>query len=240
MANSLNDRGPRDPAALEQALGHRFRDPNLLRQALTHAGAGHGRRGALDNERLEFLGDRVLGLVIAELLIQRFPGAREGELGPRLTALVRREALAEAADAIDLSACLVLAPADKAAGAARRPKLLADACEAVIAALYLDGGLDAARSFIHRHWQPLLDRVATKPIDPKSALQEWAQGQGKPLPVYRLVRASGSAHAPLFEVSVEVAGQEAAAAQGPSKRAAEKAAAIALLQRLGLAEGGTA
>jgi ribonuclease-3 len=155
-----------------------------------------------------------------------------------LTALVRREALAEAAAAIGLGSYLVLAPADAAAGARDQPKLLADACEAVIAALYLDGGLDAARRFILANWEPQIDRVATKPVEPKSALQEWAQGQGKPLPAYRVIRSAGAAHAPLFEVSVEVAGLEPAVAQGASKRAAEKAAAICLLQRLGIAQSG--
>ncbi len=225
-------------AGLEEAVGHRFRNPDLLRQALTHAGAAHGRRGMPDNERLEFLGDRVLGLVVAELLIERFPDATEGELGPRLTALVRREALAEAAASIGLGSYLVLAPADAASGARDQPKPLADACEAVIAALYLDGGLEAARRFILARWEAMIVGVATMPVEPKSALQEWAQGHGRKLPAYRVIRAAGSAHAPTFEVSVEVAGLEPASGHGPSKRAAEKAAAIALLQRIGIAAGG--
>ncbi len=224
-------------AGLERALGHTFRDIGLLRRAITHSGAGHGRDAAANNERLEFLGDRVLGLVIAEMLIDRFPDVREGELGPRLAALVRREALAEVATTIDLGAHLVLAPGDAATGARLRPKTLADACEAVIAALYLDGGFDAARRFILSAWEGQIDAVSAKPLEPKTALQEWAQGRGRPLPSYRVTRSEGEAHRPLFEVEVTVKGLEPALAVGQSKQAAEKAAALALLQRLGVVPG---
>ncbi len=220
---------------LETALAHRFKNPELLTRAITHAGANHGKSGADDNERLEFLGDRVLGLVIAEHLIERFPKAAEGELGPRLTALVRREALAEVAESIDLGRYLVLAPADAAMGARGHPKMLADATEAVIAALYLDGGLDAAKRFIVARWEKLAESVAAMPLEPKTALQEWAQGHGRKLPLYRVVREEGRAHDPIFEVSVIVQGLEPATATGPSKRAAEKAAALALLRRIGIA-----
>ncbi len=220
--------------ALEQSLGHRFHDPRLLVQATTHSAAGYGRADAPDNERLEFLGDRVLGLIIAQLLMEQFPKAKEGELGPRLTALVRREALAEVAETIDLGAYLVLAPADAAAGARGHPKFLADATEAVIAALYLDGGLEAAKRFIARGWARQIGAVAVMPIEPKTALQEWAQGHGRPLPSYSVTRSAGAAHDPVFEVKVEVKGLEPALAEGSSKRAAEKAAALTMLQRLGV------
>ena len=226
-----------EPAALdglEQALGHRFARPDLLVQATTHAGAGHGRTDAADNERLEFLGDRVLGLVIAELLVERFPKATEGELGPRLTALVRREALAEVAGDIGLGSYLSLSAADAAAGARSHPKLLADACEAVIAALYLDAGLEAARAFIAGGWARQIGAVATMPVEPKTALQEFAQGRGLPLPVYVVTHSAGKAHDPVFEVQVTVKGLEPMVARGSSKRIAEKAAALALLQRLGI------
>jgi ribonuclease-3 len=226
-----------EPAALdglEQALGHRFARPDLLVQATTHAGAGHGRADAADNERLEFLGDRVLGLVVAELLVERFPKATEGELGPRLTALVRREALAEVAGDIGLGGYLSLSAADAAAGARNHPKLLADACEAVIAALYLDAGLDAARTFIARGWARQIGAVATMPVEPKTALQEYAQGRGLPLPVYVVTHSAGKAHDPVFEVQVNVKGLEPMVAKGSSKRIAEKAAALAMLQRLGI------
>ena len=223
---------PATRAALERSLGHAFRDPALLATAITHASAGQGRADATDNERLEFLGDRVLGLVIADVLMKRFPRAPEGELGRRLTALVQRSALAEVARSIDLGEHLVLAAAHAASGARTNPKLLADACEAVIAALYLDGGLAAAAAFIARAWESQLGQVAALPPDPKTALQEWAQGRGKPLPLYRVVSAVGEAHSPLFEIEVEVEGQEPSRATGATKRAAEKAAATLLLQRL--------
>jgi len=229
-----NQPEPADLAALEQALGHRFSDQQLLAQATTHSAAGYGRTGAIDNERLEFLGDRVLGLVMAELLMERFPKATEGELGPRHASLVRREALAEVAGTIDLGSYLILAPADAAAGSRNHPKFLADACEAVIAALYLDGGLEVARHFITECWAKQLGAVAVMPIEPKTALQEWAQGHGRPLPSYSVTRSAGAAHDPVFEVKVEVKGLEPALAEGSSKRAAEKAAALTMLQRLGV------
>jgi len=232
-AGPLNGASP-PLSELERSLGHRFTDSGLLAHALTHSGHGHGRSGSIDNERLEFLGDRVLGLVIAHLLLERFPNAQEGQLGPRLTALVRREALADAAQSIDLGAFLVLAPADAAAGARLQPKFLADACEAVIAALYLDGGLEAARQFIARTWEKLFNKVMALPIEPKTALQEWAQGHGKPLPLYSVIGSAGRAHAPEFDVRLEVQGLEPVLARGPSKRVAERAAAIILLQRLGV------
>jgi ribonuclease-3 len=231
----LSEDPGRSPAELERTLGHRFRDPGLLVQAITHSGAAQGRPGAPDNERLEFLGDRVLGLVIADLLIERFPEAPEGKLGPRLTALVRREALAEIARDLDLGRHLVLSRADAAAGARDNPKLLADACEAVIAALYRDGGLDAARRFIAAAWEAQLAAVGHAPLEPKTALQEWAQGRGKKLPVYEAIQAGGSAHDPLFEATVRVEGLAGETARGPSKRAAEKAAALGMLRRLGVA-----
>ena len=217
---------------LEDAAGYRFRNSDLLAQALTHSSAGHGRPGVADNERLEFLGDRVLGLVVAELLMKRFPDATEGELTPRLTALVRREALAEVGLALDLGSYLTVGPAD--AADRNRPKLLADTCEALIAALYLDGGLDAARGFIERSWADQIGAIAAKPLEPKTALQEWAQGRGLPLPRYTLLRNEGAAHNPLFEISVEVRGKPPVSATGSSKQAAEKAAALALLRQLGV------
>jgi ribonuclease-3 len=226
---------PADLSALEQALGHSFRNRDLLVQATTHSAAGHGRAGAMDNERLEFLGDRVLGLVMAQYLMEKFPKAPEGELTPRHAALVRREALANVARMIDLGAYLAVAAGDAAAGARNHPKFLADATEAVIAALYLDGGLAVAERFIRHTWTSLVDTVWEKPVDPKMALQEWAQGHGRPLPSYSVVRSAGEAHAPTFEVKVEVKGLDPAQAEGSSKRAAEKAAALIMLQRLGVA-----
>ena len=228
---------PADLSALERALGHSFRDRQLLVQATTHSAAGYGRAGAMDNERLEFLGDRVLGLVMAQFLMEKFPKSNEGELGPRQAMLVRRDALAEVARAIDLGAYLVLAAGDAAAGARNHPKFLADATEAVIAALYLDGGLAVAERFIRQSWAEQVGAVSKKPVEPKTALQEWAQGHGRPLPSYSVVRSGGVAHDPVFEVKVEVKGLEPARAEGSSKRAAEKAAALAMLRRLGVIQG---
>ena len=219
-------------SALERTLGHRFQNAALIEQALIHSSAGEGRKDSIDNERLEFLGDRVLGLVIVELLMDRFPAATEGELGRRLTALVQRDALAAVARDIDLGRHLRLGALDVATGGADNANVLADACEAVIAALYLDGGIDAARRFIATAWEEQIKSVADVPVEPKTALQEWAQGHGKPLPAYRVVSRTGQAHRPMFEIEASVEGQEPATASASSKRAAEKAAARLLLDRI--------
>lgn len=234
-----------DPAEL---IGHAFTRPELLAEALTHPSAlprsrQSGRRRARrsgtprgDYERLEFLGDRVLGLVIADLLWRGFEDEREGPLTRRLTNLVRRDALARVAAAIGLDRHMLLSPAEAAAGAARNPGILADVLEAVIAAIYLDGGLPAAVAFIERFWEPLIAEMEAPPSDAKTTLQEWAQGRGLPLPAYELVATSGPDHAPHFTVAVRVAGQAEASATASSKRAAETAAAAGLLQRLNNAE----
>jgi ribonuclease-3 len=228
-------------------LGYAFARPELLTDALTHPSAlsspgrqarrrsrkaksGAGRRGGY--ERLEFLGDRVLGLVIADLLWRRFEHEPEGDLTRRLTHLVRRDALARVATMIGLDRHLLLSPSEAAAGAARNPGILADVLEAVIAAIYLDGGFAAAVAFIERFWEPLLSEMEAPPSDPKTTLQEWAQGRKLPLPDYRLVATSGPDHAPQFTVAVQVKGHDEASATASSKRAAETGAAAALLERL--------
>jgi ribonuclease-3 len=232
-----------DPAEL---IGHAFARPELLAEALTHPsalpphrpGRRRPRRGAPGGisrggyERLEFLGDRVLGLVIADLLWRGFEQEQEGPLTRRLTHLVRRDALARVAAAIGLDRHLQLSPAEAAAGAAHNPGILADVVEAVIAAIYLDAGLPAAKAFIERFWQPLIAEMEAPPSDPKTTLQEWAQARGLPLPAYELIATSGPDHAPHFTLVVRVAGQEGASATASSKRAAETAAAAALLERL--------
>lgn len=233
-----------DPARL---LGHSFARPELLADALTHPSAlapphRQGRRRTRRTtphgdvrggyERLEFLGDRVLGLVIADLLWRRFEHEPEGDLTRRLTHLVRRDALARVAVMIGLDRHLVLSPAEAAAGAARNPGILADVLEAVIAAIYLDGGFAAAVAFIERFWEPLIGEMEAPPRDPKTTLQEWAQARALPLPDYQLVATSGPDHAPQFTVAVRVTGHEEASATASSKRAAETAAAAALLERL--------
>jgi ribonuclease III len=228
-------------------LGHAFARPELLTDALTHPSAlsspgrqarrrsrkaksGAGLRGGY--ERLEFLGDRVLGLVIADLLWRRFEHEPEGDLTRRLTNLVRRDALARVATTIGLDRHLLLSPSEAAAGAARNPGILADVLEAVIAAIYLDGGFDAAVAFIERFWEPLLSEMEAPPSDPKTTLQEWAQGRKLPLPDYRLVATSGPDHAPQFTIAVQVKGHDEASATASSKRAAETGAAAVLLDRL--------
>jgi ribonuclease-3 len=183
-------------------------------------------------ERLEFLGDRVLGLVVADLLWRRFEAEPEGDLTRRHTHLVRREALARVAEAIELGRHLILSRAEAAAGAARNPGILADACEALIAAIYLDGGLAAASAFVARFWGPLIEEMDEPPRDPKTALQEWAQARGLALPAYELVSTSGPDHSPLFTVAASVAGGDRATATASSKRLAEARAAASLLDRL--------
>ena len=183
-------------------------------------------------ERLEFLGDRVLGLVVADLLWRRFEGEPEGHLTRRHTHLVRRESLARVAEAIGLGRHLILSRAEAAAGAAGNPGILADACEALIAAIYLDGGFEAASSFVRRFWEPLIEEMEEPPRDPKTALQEWAQARGLALPAYELVATSGPDHAPRFTVAASVAGGERATATASSKRSAEALAAAMLLDRL--------
>ncbi len=211
-----------------------------MRCALTHASATRGAGGNLISyERLEFLGDRVLGLIIAKLVFRRFPDEREGDLARRLAALVRRETLAEVAAALDLGRCIDFGPGEQEGGGAENPSVLADACEAVIGALYLDGGLTAAERFVLPYWTPYLEAEDRPPQDAKTALQEWAQGRALPLPVYEEVAREGPPHEPLFTVEVRVEGYHPAIAQGRSKRTAEQAAAETMLAQLeDAADGG--
>jgi len=223
-----------DLAALEQALGHRFGSTDTLALALTHASVGGMDRRSVGRnyERLEFLGDRVLSLVVAEWLLERFPTEPEGAIARRHTALVRAEALVRVAEGIDLGRHLRVAPGEQAQGGATNPTVLADGMEAVIAALYLDGGLEAARHFIRRAWEALLNATATPPQDPKSALQEWTMAKGLRLPSYELRARTGPDHAPAFEICLTVTGRSPVTASGPSKRAAEKAAAEEMMRRI--------
>ncbi len=214
--------------AIEERLGHRFADPSLLVRALTHGSRG----GEGASERLEFLGDRVLGLAVAEALFAADPAAPEGTLSPRLAALVRREACARVARGLDLGAGLKLGRSEMLSGGRKRETLLGDAMEAVIAAVFLDAGWEAARAVVLRLWAPLLAEAPQVTQDAKTALQEWAQGRGLPPPAYGLVSREGPAHAPLFTVEARLPTAEAEQAAAPTKRAAEHAAAAALLRRL--------
>jgi ribonuclease-3 len=225
----MADRGD-PPGDLTKALGHRFAKPELLAEALTHPSATKRRGlGPHGYERLEFLGDRVLGVIVAEWLWRRFPAADEGELTRRHVSLVRRETLTEVAIALGLGAHLNAAGDDSMRA---NPGVLADLCEAVIAALYIDGGLEAARRFVERNWGGRLDTAAQPPSDPKTALQEWAQARGLKLPVYRTVDTQGPSHKRRFTVSVSVQGLPDATASGNSKRAAEVAAAASVLAQI--------
>jgi len=218
---------------LEERIGYRFTDRELIVRALSHASAALT-QGTIGYERLEFLGDRVLGLVIADLLYHRFPSEPEGDLAMRLNALVRAETCAEVARELDIGSAIRLSKGEERAGVSNRSSVLSDVIEALIAALYLDDGLARARSFIETHWLPKLDAMGAPPRDAKTELQEWAQSLQKGLPVYKAIGRSGPDHAPIFEVEVKVAGILPLTGTGPSKRTAEQAAAIAMLQREGL------
>ncbi len=222
---------------LEAALGHTFTKPERLEQALTHSSAVGDR--VQSNERLEFLGDRVLGLVVAEMLYQRFRVEEEGDLGYRFTALVRREALARVARELDLGNHIVMSDGERETGGGEKEGVLANACEAVIAAIYLDGGFQPAEAFVKRYWAELVIETPEPQKDPKTALQEWAQAAGRPLPAYNVVGRDGPDHAPTFTVEVTLSGEKSAQGTGNAKRAAEQAAALALLERVN-ANGGTA
>ncbi|MGZ8996391.1 MAG: ribonuclease III [Rhodospirillales bacterium] len=218
---------------VEESLGYRFSDPSLLSLALTHASArGTDPATTVSNERLEFLGDRVLGLIIAELLYRRFPGESEGALAQRHAALVSRPALSQVAIRLQLSPSIVASRSERDAGGTSSPGILADTLEAIIGALYLDGGLQAAAAFIEKNWSELISGARTPPKDPKTELQEWAQARGIGLPAYREVERRGPPHAPEFSIEVSLPGVGAVAASGPSKRSAEQAAAERLLASL--------
>ncbi len=215
---------------LETRLGHGFANPALLSEALTHSSVSEAARPGEDFERLEFLGDRVLGLVVADLLMERFPDDNEGDLSRRLVALVRGDALSEIARDMDLGRFLTLSQGEVDQGGRDHPGILADCLEAVIAALYLDGGLEAARNFISTHWAGLIASItAAPPTDSKTALQEWAMARGLPLPVYTVTDREGPDHAPQFTVEARLTGHPPATGSGTNKRAAEQAAAAVLL-----------
>lgn len=220
----------KDLDAFSERLGHRFSRPELLLRALTHASIGSATRP--DNQRLEFLGDRVLGLVIAEALLEADKSANEGQLAPRFNALVRREALAEVAREIELGPAMRMGRSEMLTGGRRKEALLADAMEAVIAAVYRDAGLAAVRGVILRHWRARLTNIAEDARDPKTALQEMVQARGEAPPAYAEIAREGPPHAPLFTIEVRLADDTAAQAQAGTKRQAEQEAAKALLARL--------
>lgn len=222
-----------DRAELETRLGHQFADPVLLERALTHVSAAAGELGQ-SNQRLEFLGDRVLGLAVAEILYATFPVAPEGELSHRLSDLVRRETCSDLAERWDLAGHLRLGSGEGKAGGRRNRATLADATEAVLGAIFLDAGYEAAKAVVERALSEQVHSRTRPPRDPKTALQEWAQGQGKPTPTYSVVERTGPDHAPHFAVAARIDGFPDAVGQGGSKREAEQSAALAMLTREGV------
>jgi ribonuclease III len=234
-AKDVPRRRRRGDGALEQRIGYKFRDPALLDCALTHISALKGGRSrASSYQRMEFLGDHVLGVVISDMLYRAFPKADEGELSRRLADLVRKETCAEIARAIDLGAAIRLGSSEANAGGRKRPAILADVCEALIGAVYLDAGFAAAAGLVERLWQARLRTKAQPLRDAKTVLQEWAQGRGLPTPNYREIGRSGPDHDPEFRVAVQLPHLAPAEGRGRSKRAAEQAAAAALMAREGV------
>ena len=223
----------KDPGfdALPGILQHTFSQPDLLRQALTHPSAVVERepRTKLTYDRLEFLGDRVLAIVVARLLFEKFPEAPSGDLARRFNELVRRETLADVAISINLGDHILMGNSDAATGGAANPAILADVLEAILAAIYLDGGLAAAETFIQRHWEDRAAVLVTPPADAKTALQEWAQSLAKPPPSYRVISTEGPPHKPTFLMAVEVDGEAATCGKGSTKRQAEQLAAESML-----------
>ncbi|PPR79022.1 MAG: Ribonuclease 3 [Alphaproteobacteria bacterium MarineAlpha3_Bin5] len=216
-------------------LGYHFSKPKLLRQALLHSSAARPR--IKSNERLEFLGDRVLGLIISKMLFDAYEYENEGELGYRFAALVQRKTLVRIANEIGLPEMLVLSESEKENGGQNKLNILADSLEAIIAAIYLDAGLGKAEEFIRRHWTHIMLKEVTPPKDPKTTLQEWAQGRGLPLPEYIETDKHGPDHSPEFVFEVKIEGQKPVTGKGVSKRAAQQVAALHALEQLGIEYG---
>ena len=215
-------------------IGHDFADPALLKLALTHASARAGARPNDDNERLEFLGDRVLGLAIAELLTQTFPEASEGDLARRYNQLVRAETCAEIAKEWELGQLILMSGGEAESGGRGKKTILANACEAVLGAIFIEGGYQAARDVVFRFWATELASLDLALPDAKSILQEWAQGRRLSLPRYVEIAREGPDHKPRFTAEVQIDGVAPERGHGANKRAAEQAAALAMLLREGV------
>lgn len=221
-------------ASLEQKIGHSFRDKNLLVQALTHVSAiAHG-KVKVSYQRFEFLGDHVLGLVISHLLIREFPRAQEGELSQRLSDLVRAETCAKVGVELDLGAYIYFGTNEARSGGRHKQSIIADVCEALIGAVYLDGGYEAAAKFVEAYWKERALKSKNRLRDPKTMLQEWGQARGLPPPVYRQIERKGPDHKPVFKIAVELPGLDAAEGVGKTKRDAQQAAATMMLERHGV------
>jgi ribonuclease III len=224
-----------DLKELQERIGYQFRNTLLLHEALTHSSAAYGQKGVANYERLEFLGDRVLGLAMAEHLFQVYPEAAEGDLARRFNSLVRKETCAEVAEEFELGPYIKLGDSEAMAGGRRKRTILGDACEAVLGAIYLDGGWEPVKQVVTSFWARRAADLASIPLDAKTALQEWVQGRGEvKLPRYLKVAASGPDHQPVFVYEVRVEGLEPARGKGSSRRSAEQAAAAAMLVREGV------
>ena len=219
---------------LFERLGYAFKNRSLIELALTHASARPSLKPNEDNERLEFLGDRVLGLAIAELLTASFPDASEGELARRFNQLVRAETCAEVAQDWELGKLILMSGGEADSGGRGKKTILANACEAALGAIFIDGGYAAARDIVHRFWAAELSGYGLATPDAKSVLQEWAQGRRLPLPRYIEIAREGPDHAPHFTAEVQIDGVAPERGHGANKRAAEQAAALAMLLREGV------
>jgi ribonuclease-3 len=229
----VNKRVKPEISKLEVRIGHVFKDRDLLARALTHVSApvtsSEGR--AQSYQRLEFLGDRVLGVVVAEMLFRAYPQATEGELSMRLAKLVRRETCALVAEEWQVGAHVVMGQGEARGGGRKKSAILSDICESLIGAVHLDAGFEAARALVERNWRDKMSADLTPERDAKTAVQEWAQGRALPAPRYSEVSRSGPAHLPQFVMQVELEGFEPERGEASSKRAAEQAAAQAFLNR---------
>jgi ribonuclease-3 len=226
-----------DLKKLQQRIGYTFRDKMLLSEALTHSSVAHGQKGVADYERLEFLGDRVLGLAVAEHLFQTDPEAPEGQLARRYNKLVNKDSCADVAELLDLGPHIKMGDSEALAGGRRKRTILADVCEALLGAIYLDGGWEPVKAVIVSFWATRATEILTVPLDAKTTLQEWVQGRGqKKLPQYAKVGSTGPDHAPSFIYEVTVEGLEPARGTGTSRQKAEQAAAEAVLLREGVWE----
>lgn len=215
-------------SALENTIDHVFEDQNLIKNALTHSSTGK----ANNYERLEFLGDRVLGLIVSEALFKKFPNEPEGDLAKRLSALVQGEFIAKIATEISLGQYVEFSDSERMAGGAENPNILADVFESMIGALYLESGLEKCRALILKLWADHFDHMSAPPLHPKTALQEWMQAQNLGLPSYEIVKQSGPDHAPLFDICLKVTGYDDIIVQGRSRQDAEKRAATQFIEHI--------
>ncbi|GJL94726.1 MAG: ribonuclease 3 [Hyphococcus sp.] len=220
-----------DFSALEGRLGYQFKNQTLIKRAMTHSSLSGGNKTVRDLERLEFLGDRVLGLLTAEELWRRYPDYSEGDLAPRLNALVRKETCAKAALHLGVDEYILMSEWEESSGGRKKKAILGDVMEALLGALYIDGGLEVARGVYDQYWTPNLERLARAHRDAKTALQEWSQQKKLGAPEYKVLNADGPDHAPAFKIEVRVKGFSPAVGEGTSKRKSQMAAARVFLTR---------